>query len=234
MDQPTILIVDDEAQMRTLVNIHLQDSFQLLEASNGLEAIEIVKTKPVDIILLDIMMPDLNGVEVCKRIRTFNTAVPIILLTALNESKDKVEGLEIGADDYVTKPFDPDELIARIKVQLRRTTQQTNPNVEQSSLTFEELTIYPKAREVYVQNKPLKLTPKEFDLLYLITANSNWVYTREQLLDKIWGLNDVVDIRTVDSHIRYLRDKLKRAGLTSQPIKTIWGVGYKFSMGDEE
>ncbi|MCT2535747.1 response regulator transcription factor [Aquibacillus koreensis] len=231
MKKPKVLIVDDEAQMRMLLRIHLQDSYQLLEASNGYEAIELVEKEPVDIVLLDIMMPNLDGKQVCKKIRTFNKDIPIILLTALNESKDKVEGLTIGADDYVVKPFDPEELAARIHVQLRRVPA---PSTEGSILSINELIIKPESREVLVSNIPLKLTPKEFDLLYLLASNQNWVYTREQLLDKVWGLNDIVDIRTVDSHVRYVRDKLKKAGLQVQPIKTIWGVGYKFSSGDSE
>ncbi|WP_186579258.1 response regulator transcription factor [Aquibacillus kalidii] len=229
MNKPIVLIVDDEPQMRLLLKVHLQESFQILEASDGIEAINRVKSEQVDVILLDIMMPNLDGKEVCKRIRSFNKEIPIILLTALNESKDKVEGLTLGADDYVVKPFDPEELEARIQVQLRRL-----PKSDTTGINFDGLVIDGNSREVSVNGSPLKLTPKEFDLLYLIASNSNWVYTREQLLDKVWGINDVVDIRTVDSHVRYVRDKLKKAGLAKQPIKTIWGVGYKFSSGDTE
>ncbi|MDL4840455.1 response regulator transcription factor [Aquibacillus rhizosphaerae] len=231
MNKPTILIVDDEPQMRMLLNIHLHESFHLLEATGGPEAIDIVKKEKVDVVLLDIMMPTLNGKEVCKKIRLFNKKIPIILLTALNESKDKVEGLTIGADDYVVKPFDPEELEARIYVQLRKQPGVANNH---SFITINDITINSNSREVFVLGNLLKLTPKEFDLLYLLASNLNWVFTREQLLDKVWGVNDVVDIRTVDSHVRYLRDKFKKAGIHTQLIKTIWGVGYKFSSGDSE
>ncbi|QTM99056.1 response regulator [Sediminibacillus dalangtanensis] len=231
MEKPTLLIVDDEMQMRMLLKVHLNNTFHLFEADNGEDALQLLKNQKIDLVLLDIMMPQLDGLEVCKRIRAKDQNIPIILLTALNETKDKVEGLNLGADDYIVKPFEPEELEARIKAQLRRTFDHREPSNDLTK-RMQELTIYPKAREAYVKETLLKLTPKEFDLLYLLTSNPKWVYTREQLLDLVWGIDEIIDIRTVDSHVRNLRDKLKVAGLTYQPIKTIWGVGYKFTNGE--
>ncbi|ENH95695.1 winged helix family two component transcriptional regulator [Gracilibacillus halophilus YIM-C55.5] len=179
----------------------------------------------IDIVLLDIMMPRLDGIETCKQMKQINANMPIILLTALNETSQKVEGLTIGADDYIVKPFEPEELVARIHVQLRHFS---NSDHENDTIQFANVVIDQEARTVTVEKQELKLSPKEFDLLYLLAKHPNRVYTREQLLDLIWGMDEVVDIRTVDSHVRYVRDKLKKAGATTQPIQTIWGVGYKF------
>jgi two-component system, OmpR family, response regulator ResD len=231
MEKPTLLIVDDEIQMRMLLKVHLNNAFHLLEAINGEDALKLLENTKVDLVLLDIMMPRLDGKEVCKRVRAIDKSTPIILLTALNATKDKVEGLNLGADDYIVKPFEPEELIARINAQLRRHLYSVE-TTDVSTKMFGELAISPRSREAYVKETLLKLTPKEFDLLHLLASNPKWVYTREQLLDQVWGLDEIIDIRTVDSHVRNLRDKLKVAGLSFQPIKTIWGVGYKFTDGD--
>ncbi|MGN8644716.1 response regulator transcription factor [Gracilibacillus sp. HCP3S3_G5_1] len=226
----TILLVDDEKQMRMMLTLYLRKDFRLLEAENGNEAINKLKQNEVDLVLLDIMMPELDGIEACKKMKTIKPDVPIILLTALNETSQKVEGLTIGADDYVVKPFEPEELLARIQVQLRHFQKDEERT---KTLQFKELNIDPDSHTVTVNGKEVKYSPKEFDLLYLMASNPNRVYTRDQLLDLIWGLDDIVDIRTVDSHVRYVRDKLKKAGISHQPIETVWGVGYKFDQGDD-
>ncbi|MFD2655087.1 response regulator transcription factor [Gracilibacillus thailandensis] len=227
----TILIVDDEQQMRSMLTLYLRKNFKLIEAKNGNEAIDTLKHNEVDLVLLDIMMPELDGIEACKQMKKLKSDVPIILLTALNETSQKVEGLTIGADDYVVKPFEPEELLARIHVQLRHFQKE---EVQTKIIHFKELKIDPVSHTVTVNGKDVKYSPKEFDLLYLMAAHPNRVYTREQLLDLIWGLDEVVDIRTVDSHVRYVRDKLKKAGISDQPIETVWGVGYKFNREDHD
>ncbi|WP_240468604.1 response regulator transcription factor [Gracilibacillus sp. YIM 98692] len=233
MERKTILIVDDEVQMRMMLKLHLRQSFDVLEAKHGKEALEVTNQNKIDLILLDIMMPELDGMEACKQLKKAHPKIPIILLTALNNTSQKVEGLTIGADDYIVKPFEPEELLARIQVQFRHIQQHTKQTNE-AILNFSEWSIDDVSRTVLVHGKELKYSPKEFDLLYLLASNPNRVFTREQLLDLIWGMDEVVDIRTVDSHVRYVRDKLKKAGLTHQPIQTVWGVGYKFVMEDQD
>ncbi|WP_089741180.1 response regulator transcription factor [Gracilibacillus ureilyticus] len=230
MPEKTVLIVDDEIQMRTMLKLYLRNDFHTAEAGNGKEAIDRFSKEPVDLVLLDIMMPELDGIETCKKMKEINPNIPIILLTALNSTSDKVEGLSIGADDYIVKPFEPEELIARIRVQFRHfSSVGKEPS---HKLSFGDWFIDSDSRTVMANGKELKYSPKEFDLLYLFASNPNRVFTRDQLLDQIWGINEIVDIRTVDSHVRYVRDKLKKAGVKHQPIETIWGVGYKFTMED--
>ncbi|WP_228275557.1 response regulator transcription factor [Gracilibacillus oryzae] len=227
MTEKTVLIVDDEIQMRTMLKLYLRNDFHIMEAVNGREAIDLVMKEDIDIILLDIMMPVLDGIEACKQIKERKPNIPIILLTALNNTSDKVEGLSIGADDYIVKPFEPEELLARIRVQLRHFSNTSKESFHK--LSFADWFIDADSRTVIANGKELKYSPKEFDLLYLFASNPNRVFTRDQLLDNIWGIDEVVDIRTVDSHVRYVRDKLKKAGINHQPIETIWGVGYKFT-----
>ncbi|UOQ46761.1 response regulator transcription factor [Gracilibacillus caseinilyticus] len=225
-----ILIVDDEQQMRMMLTLYLRNDFELFEAIDGEEALHIFKENEIDLVLLDVMMPKLDGIEACKQMKNIKPDVPIIMLTALNETSQKVEGLMIGADDYMVKPFEPEELLARIHVQFRHFEKNQSSS---NRLVYAELTIDLSSHEVTVNGKEIKYSPKEFDLLYLLAAHPNRVYTREQLLDIIWGLDEVVDIRTVDSHVRYVRDKLKKAGITKQPVETVWGVGYKFDWEDK-
>ena len=227
-----ILVVDDEQQMRNMLKLYLKEQFDVIEASNGKEAIHIIQSHKVDLVLLDVMMPTLDGMSTTKQMKTIQPNLPIILLTAINETSQKVEGLTIGADDYMVKPFDTDELIARINVQLRHFDKERK--MDQRILEFSEWSINPVSHTAIVHNHFVKLSPKEFDLLYLLASNPERVFTREQLLDFVWGEEEIVDIRTVDSHVRYVRDKLRKAGLTNQPIQTIWGIGYKFVLGDND
>lgn len=224
---PTILIADDEQQMRDMIKLYLRNDFYLLEASTGREALELMRKYTVDLILLDIMMPEMDGIEACKKMKAERPDIPVILLTALNETSQKVEGLNIGADDYIVKPFEPRELLARIQVQFRHFYEDRKDIAR--VISFDEWQINPTSYTVTVKGKNVKYSPKEFELLYLLASNPNRVYTREQLLDLIWGMDEFVDIRTVDSHVRYIREKLKKAGLSYQPIETVWGVGYKYA-----
>ncbi|MDX8045673.1 response regulator transcription factor [Gracilibacillus sp. S3-1-1] len=226
----TLLIVDDEQQMRMMLSLYLRNDFHLLEAKNGTEAVQLFKQHDIDLVLLDIMMPDVDGLDTCKRMKQINPDIPVILLTALNETSQKVRGLTIGADDYIVKPFEPEELIARIHVQMRHFKKEKD---QQRVIEMKELYINPISHTAFVNNQEVKYSPKEFDLLYLMASHPNRVYTREQLLDLVWGMEDIVDIRTVDSHVRYVRDKLKKAGMSYQPLETVWGVGYKFNQGDQ-
>jgi two-component system response regulator ResD len=227
MDKEKILLVDDEHDMRRLIKIYLGDEYEIIEASNGKEALKVLQSVRVNLILLDIMMPEMDGWDVCKEIRKEDKLTPILMLTARSDVHDKVNGLKMGADDYVTKPFDPTELTARVEALLRRSTnyeESLNPD----TLTFLELTIEIESRKVQVHNEEVILTPKEFDLLVILASNPKRVFTREVMLNQIWKFDDILDERTVDTHIKNIREKLKRAGLSYNPVKTVWGVGYKF------
>ncbi|KGX87527.1 response regulator transcription factor [Pontibacillus litoralis] len=217
-----ILIVDDEQEMIQLLKSYLRGDFEIYTANDGEEAIYVVQNHEIDLVLLDIMMPNMDGMTACKEIRSFSD-VPILLLTAKSEEYDRVEGLRSGADDYIVKPFSPKELLARIEAVLRRSKgfKRDFTNV----LQFEEIHLNIERHIVKVKEKEVVLTRKEFHLLQLFMSNPGHVYTREQLLDKIWGLDTNGTIRTVDTHIKTLRIKLQLAG---KYIKTVWGVGYKF------
>lgn len=230
MTKARILVVDDESNMRNLLRLYLaQSGFEVTEARNGNEALTLI-SQPIDLIILDVMMPDLDGWEVCSKIRE-TQQTPILMLTARTETKDKVHGLNIGADDYLTKPFEQDELIARVNALLRRfhlfeTTQS-------KKMILKEISIDPEARQIYIQDQPVNFTPKEFDLLYFLVTRPQQVFTREALLDHIWGDEYVGGDRTVDTHVKAIRVKAQKAGLSYNPIRTIWGVGYQFQGLDE-
>lgn len=222
-----ILVVDDEWNMRNLMKMYLQRQGWLIsEASDGKEAIEIIKKESFHLMILDIMMPGMDGWDVCRYVREEeDNEIPILLLTARNETKDKVHGLNLGADDYLTKPFDIEELIARIHAILRR---------HHSSQSFEnkihigEITILPESREVIVHNDhSVLLTPKEYDVFFLLAKHPQKAFERSDLLDKVWGYDFEGDARTVDQHIKNIREKLKKSGCTFNPIKTVWGLGYQ-------
>lgn len=218
-----ILVVDDEAQMRDLLVSNLEkEHYTTMTASNGQEAIHLIQKNTFHLVLLDVMMPEMDGLTACMRIREFSN-VPIIMLTARSDELDRIHGLKIGADDYITKPFSPRELLARIEATLRRSHRFT---VDQSStLTLGMLELDTESRSVHVNGKPVSLTRKEFDLLHLFAQNNDKVFSREQLLDQIWGADYIGNLRTVDTHIKTLRLKLGEAGGS---IQTVWGIGYKF------
>ncbi|RYL87520.1 response regulator transcription factor [Sporolactobacillus sp. Y61] len=228
MKKLKILVIDDEWKMRNLLRIYLSKAgFDPVEAADGCEALVKMKNQSFDLVILDIMMPHMDGWEVCRSIREIRT-VPILMLTALDETKDKVQGLELGADDYLTKPFDPEELIARVHALIRRASFVSPQQSEDHLLHFPGLTLDRDGRRIFVHDQPLDLTPKEFDLLMTLAENKGRVLSREQLIEKIWGYDFEGDARVVDIHVKNIREKLKRSGLAYHPIQTSWGVGYKF------
>lgn len=218
----TILIVDDEKEMRELLRLYLeQEGFTCVEADDGEAGLAMLANAHIDLIILDIMMPKLDGYRFCMHVRE-RSQVPIIFLTARSDEWDRVYGLKIGADDYIVKPFSPNEVVARVYAVLRRTksSAETPPKYEAGPIAVDE-----KARKVTVNGKPVVLTLKEFELLMLFLKHRGQVFTREQLLDRVWGIHYIGSTRTVDTHIKTLRIKLGEAG---QLIQTVWGVGYKF------
>ncbi|NLZ39229.1 MAG: response regulator transcription factor [Firmicutes bacterium] len=231
MTEGLILVVDDEEHIRELVRLYLEkNGFKVAVAADGAEALEKAKTLKPQLIILDIMLPKMDGWDVCREVRKISD-VPIIMLTAKGEEFDKVLGLELGADDYLTKPFSPRELVARVKAILRRVVIDDTMQKE-DQISFPGLSINYASREVQVGEKLVSLTPKEFDLLWFLAKNPSKVFTREQLLTAVWGYDYYGDLRTVDTHIKRLREKVEREGAQELAfqIKTIWGVGYKFEV----
>jgi len=228
-----VLIVDDEWNMRQLLTIQLSSYFEIKETRTGLEALEILKNEAVDLVILDLMMPDLDGWEVCKRIRE-TSQVPILMLTARGDIKDKVSGFNVGADDYLVKPFIPDELLVRSKALIRRSTISSDTiHQSEGKIEIADLKLDQNERQVYIGGRLLELTPKEYDLIQLLVLNPKRIFTRDMLLDHIWGIHDVLDIRTVDSHVKNLREKFRKNNLSFSPIKTVWGQGYKYQAPDD-
>lgn len=222
-----ILFADDEEKIRQIVKKYLErDGYQVEVAVDGEDALQLFRQRDWDMIILDIMMPKLDGMEVCREIRR-TSQVPVIMLTARNDEIDRVLGLEIGADDYVGKPFSPRELMARIKAILRRTEIQ--PVAPQTVISFPGISIDLITRAVIIADNEIYLTPKEFDLLVLMAGQPGRAFTREQLLENIWGTDYYGDLRTVDTHVKRLREKLKITGVP-QYINTVWGIGYKFEV----
>lgn len=226
-----ILVVDDEWNMRNLVKIYLsKEHFEVDEARGGHEAIQLARQNSYDLLVLDIMLPDIDGWEVCSAIRQ-TMQLPILMLTARNDVQDRVRGLNLGADDYLVKPFAPEELVARVNALLRREKGKKEGS-QVVLLTFEDLVIDSESREVKVKEVAVELTPKEFDILYMAASQPKRVFTRDILLDTIWEPEDFRDLRTIDTHVKNIREKLRKAGLAYNPIKTVWGVGYKFNIQD--
>ncbi len=220
-----ILVVDDDNNLCRLLEIYLKkEGYQVFVANNGADAVDKFHELNPNLVVLDIMLPKLDGWEVCEEIRS-SSNTPVLMLTAKGEKNDKLKGLDIGADDYVTKPFDPDELVARVKAILRRTTEQ-----DKEFLSFPNLTIDHKKHKVELKGKELNLAPKEYDLLYFLAKNEKRVFSREQLLDQVWGFDFIGDIRTVDSHIKRLRNKVDQKIIDYNYLHTVWGVGYKFEI----
>ena len=218
-----ILIVEDEANIRELLRLYLErEGYTVLEAENGVEGIKKWKSDKPDMLLLDVMMPVMDGWEVCKEIRA-ESDVPIILLTAKGETADRVSGLEMGADDYIVKPLEMPEVIARVRAVFRRIAPDDAPE----KLTFDNLVIDKQAYDLVIKGKRVDAPPKEIELLYFLASNPNRVFTRAQLLDEVWGFDYFGDTRTVDVHVKRLREKLE--GVSDKwEVKTVWGVGYKF------
>ncbi len=228
MDNKKILIVDDDLNICELLRLYLEkDGFSTIVANDGGQALQLAQTSNPDLILLDIMMPVLDGWQVCREIRKTSN-LPIIMLTAKGETFDKVLGLELGADDYVTKPFDSKEVVARIKAVLRR-IGENDKSKSLREVRYENLRINISNYELEVNGEQIDTPPKELELIYHLASNPNRVYTRDQLLDEVWGFDYYGDSRTVDVHVKRLREKLE--GVSQKwSLKTVWGVGYKFEV----
>lgn len=223
-----ILIVDDERNIRELIKFNVEKSgYTVLETDNGQTAVAVAKAKKPDLVVLDLMLPGIDGLEVCRIIKNSpeTAAIPIIMLTAKNEEIDKVIGLELGADDYLTKPFSPRELVARIKAVLRRSQKDS---ITDGQLVIGKLKLNFSRYEAYLGAVKLELTPKEYEMLKLFVTNIGKVFTREQLLEKVWGYEYFGDTRTVDVHVRHLRVKLGQDQEVAEAIETVRGVGYRF------
>jgi two-component system, OmpR family, alkaline phosphatase synthesis response regulator PhoP len=225
-----ILVVDDEPSIVKLLHFNLEQAgFTVLTAEDGEEALEKAQAEQPDLIVLDLMLPKKDGMEVCRELRQEKMQVPILMLTAKDDELDKILGLELGADDYLTKPFSPREVTARVKAILRRSQQSAATPVEEQEekLTIGSLSIFPEKFEAYFRDKSLQLTPKEFELLVYLARNKGRVLTREQLLNAIWNYDFVGDTRIVDVHISHLREKIEKSY-----IKTVRGLGYKLDGSD--
>ncbi len=227
MKDNKILIVDDDSNICELLRLYLEkDGFSTIVAVDGEQAVKLADAEKPDLMLLDIMLPKMDGWQVCREIRK-TSKLPIIMLTAKGETFDKVLGLELGADDYVSKPFDAKEVIARVRAVLRRSLPDTNDNIKEVS--FDNLRINLTNYELIVNGKSIDTPPKELELIYHLASNPNRVYTRDQLLDEVWGFDYYGDSRTVDVHVKRLREKLE--GISKEwSLKTVWGVGYKFEV----
>lgn len=226
----SVLVVDDEATIVELLEFNLQKAgYQVLKADNGHTALKLVRTDKPDLIILDLMLPGVDGMEICRTLKgqQHTAGIPIIMLTAKNEEVDKIVGLELGADDYMTKPFSPRELIARVKAVLRRGGRKEG--MHEGELVVGKLRLNFTSYIAYLDNEKLELTPKEYELLKLFVTNIGKAYTREQLLEKVWGYEYFGDTRTVDVHVRHLRAKLGGQPQVAEAIETVRGVGYRFS-----
>ena len=231
MDKGTILIVDDEKEIRDLVDIYLKsDGYDTMQACDGLEAINLIKENNVDLIILDVMMPNLNGVEACLKIREMKE-MPIIMLSAKSEDIDKILGLNMGADDYLTKPFNPLELVARVKSQLRRFYKFSKKvdleEDDKNAIQIEDLVINLETHEVLLGDNLLKLTPTEFDILALLAQSRGKVFSIENIYESVWNQEFMTSDNTVMVHIRKIREKIEQDPRNPRFIKTVWGVGYK-------
>ncbi len=224
-----VLVLEDESSIRGFIVINLERAgYEVVEAETGEEALEKLAANPdTRAVLLDIMLPGIDGIEVCRRIRLSDPHIGVIMLSARSQEMDKVTGLMTGADDYITKPFEGKELVARVKAVLRRASPGES---EKDTLSFPGLTISLEKYEVHYQGKLLEMPPKELEVLYFLASHQNRVFTREQLLEQVWGFDFFGDSRTVDVHIKRLREKLQDSEALGWTIRTVWGVGYKFEV----
>jgi DNA-binding response OmpR family regulator len=222
----TVLVVDDEPTIREVVAGYLQrEGFETLEAADGDRARELLEAHAADIVVLDLMLPGTDGLELCRWIRS-RSRLPVIMLTARGEESDRIVGLELGADDYVTKPFSPRELAARVRTVLRRAETEA---VADERLSFNGLVIDSSTREVTKHGSPLKLTAREFDLLWFVASHPRRVFSREQLMRRVWGYSAALDTGTVTVHVRRLREKIEDQPSHPRHLETVWGVGYRFT-----
>ncbi len=229
-DKQHILLVDDDVNISHLVRLYLQkEGYRVTEAARGDTAVEAFHAEKPDLVLLDVMLPGIDGIEVLKQIRQVGKT-PVIMLTAKDETFDKVLGLELGADDYITKPFETKELVARVKAVLRRAPEpvQEVADPDDDTVTFPGLTVSLARYEVTYEGNPIDMPPKELEVLYYLASHPNLVFTRDQLLQRVWGFEFFGDSRTVDVHIKRLREKLPACEKYGWEIHTVWRVGYKF------
>ncbi len=225
-ESPKILIVEDEAMVADVVSRYLKrDGFAVETASDGEAALDLARAWTPDLVLLDLMLPKIDGLEVCRRLRA-ESNVPIIVVTAKGDEPDRIVGLELGADDYVSKPFSPRELVARVRAVLRRTRQAPAP-ISDGTVRVGPIGVDPAGRQATIRNEPVELTAKEFDLLWFLARNAGQVFTRTQLLDQVWDYEYFGDESTVTVHIHRLRSKIEPDPVRPQFLKTVWGVGYK-------
>jgi DNA-binding response OmpR family regulator len=224
----TILVVDDEPNIREVVGLYLRrDGHTVVAAADGEEALRLHHQHQPDLVVLDLMLPKMSGLEVCRRIQA-ERRVPLIMLTAKSEEEDRIIGLGVGADDYVVKPFSPRELTARVAAVLRRVREAASERPHAQALDFGDLQIDPNTREVIVRGAPATLTVREFDLLYYLAAHPNRVFTRDQLMDLVWGYAFAADTSTVTVHMRRLREKIEVDPSQPRYLLTVWGVGYRW------
>lgn len=232
-----ILLVDDEERIRKLLNLYLtREGYEITEAGDGKEALELALNEDFHCILLDLMMPEMDGIEVAKELRK-EKSTPVIMLTAKGEEGDRVEGLEVGADDYIVKPFSPREVVLRVKAILRRSSETAFIEKDSSAkdmIVYEHLVIDNDAHRVLADDNKVNLTPKEYELLLFLAKSPDKVFNREELLKEVWNYDFYGDLRTVDTHVKRLREKLNKVSPeASQMIHTVWGIGYKFEVNDK-
>jgi DNA-binding response OmpR family regulator len=222
----TVLVVDDEPTIREIVVTYLKrDGYRTLEAADGDRARELIETERPDLVVLDLMLPGTDGLELCRRIRA-GSHLPVIMLTARGEESDRIVGLELGADDYVTKPFSPRELAARVRTVLRRAEPLAT---QEQRLAFDGLEIDSATRVVTKKGKPLRLTAREFELLWFLASHPQRVFSRDNLMRRVWGYSSALDTGTVTVHVRRLREKIEDDPSRPRHLETVWGVGYRFS-----
>lgn len=230
MDKIRILIADDEARIRDIIKEYSSpEDFRIDEAPDGAEALKLFRQNRYSLVILDIMMPGIDGWSVCREIRKVS-AVPVIMLTARGEEYDRLFGFELGVDDYIVKPFSPKELLARMKAIIRRSAPSSDASAKADRVAFEGLSIEYSSRNVYVDGSPVSLTPKEYELLSFFAHNIGRVFSRDQLLNSVWGYDFTGDDRTVDTHVKMLRESL---GIYRKFIVTVWGTGYKFETANK-
>ncbi len=228
MDRRSILIVEDEPSIAEVVALYLKRAgFQTMHAADGITARSLLEREKPDLSIIDIMLPELDGLSLTRWLRD-RSNMPIILLTARRAESDRIAGLELGADDYVVKPFSPQELVSRVRAVLRRSTRDPNEPPAPNKLAFDDLEIDPPGRLVTVAGRAVQLTAREFDMLLLLAQHPRQVFTRDQLLERVWGVSDYIDPGTVTVHVRRLREKLEKDPSSPRHILTVWGVGYKF------
>jgi len=224
-----VLVVDDEPNIREVVSLYLRrDGHAVVSAGDGDEALRLYQQTQPDLVVLDLMLPGLSGLEVCRRLQA-SQRVPLIMLTAKGEEEDRIVGLGVGADDYVVKPFSPRELAARVEAVLRRVNETQTVSEAEKVLVFDELEIDPNTREVTVRGEPVALTAREFDLLYHLASQPKRVFTRDQLMEAVWGYTFAAETSTVTVHMRRLREKIESDPTQPRYLHTVWGVGYRFA-----